>query len=705
MNESKKVGRPARRRRSIRKFRRYSISSPAALERPEEEILESLEEQPPAALDESRVSDSQPDIGSPELVEPAFDESGPEVRGQSEEQVIEDSTIELLDDDADTGQIRVALDEEDAKTDPRIDLLSLNRGVEEARGEKPRDDELSGAGSANRLSSTPPSEPRDSSIPSESSVKRTRVISIPPDEPSPQIQARGNQEAEAVEQSDGVAGEELLPDLEIPETNLEEIEALEGGEAEGFEDERLRGVRVAQADISAEQGEWADEQLGAEIEQSADEQRFTADSPMPQIEEAIESEDEEKEELTEADLERAIEWDLSLEEDAVADEEPIDEIDQSDLIESTESPEAAPERASHMTITEPNDDGSIEPERTPLDFAARLSPPPAPPETKTKRISVKPPPHPTGNAQPAPSSASSQTGERAVSTTNREEHKSQARPIKAPRPWWESFFSEDYLRTVMPPSPPQVSRQCDFILESLGLERGSTILDVGCGLGLHAVELTVRGYLVVGLDLSLPMVTRAAEEAQYRGLKINFLHADIRQIEFDGAFDAVICMGTTFGFFDDESNRDVLSRLHGALKAGGKLLLDVVNRDFAIRSQPNLVWFQGDDCVCMEESEFNYSTSRLHVKRTVMQEDGRQSDSEYSIRLYSLHELYALLRQEGFRVMEVSGQEATRGLFFGMNAPRVLILAMRTNQRPSLHDAIKWNSRKSKKPNADNENT
>jgi len=41
------------------------------------------------------------------------------------------------------------------------------------------------------------------------------------------------------------------------------------------------------------------------------------------------------------------------------------------------------------------------------------------------------------------------------------------------------------------------------------------------------------------------------------------LHADIREIAFDGAFDAVICMGTTFGFFDDEANRDVLARLHG----------------------------------------------------------------------------------------------------------------------------------------------
>lgn len=253
--------------------------------------------------------------------------------------------------------------------------------------------------------------------------------------------------------------------------------------------------------------------------------------------------------------------------------------------------------------------------------------------------------------------------------------------VKRPPPWWKTFFSDDYLRSVLPPTPLQVKRQCDFVESVLGLPRGATILDVGCGTGLQAIELTERGYLVVGLDLSLPMITRAAEEAQYRNLRINFLHTDIREIQFEGAFDAVICLGTTFGFFDDDSNRNVLGRLRDALKPGGRLLLDVVNRDYVIRSQPNLVWFQGDGCVCMEESELNYFTSRLQVKRTMMHEDGRQTDAEYSLRLYSLHEIGQLLNPLGFRVIEVSGQPATRGVFFGTDSARIIALAERRVQK------------------------
>lgn len=278
-----------------------------------------------------------------------------------------------------------------------------------------------------------------------------------------------------------------------------------------------------------------------------------------------------------------------------------------------------------------------------------------------------PPPPPTVAAKKAAAAAASAP---------------QQKSEKKKRAWWEVLFSDDYVRMLPRPSAATVAKQVSFMETSLGIKRGDAVLDVGCGLGQHALEFARRGYLVVALDLALSMITRAAEEAQQRGLRINFLHKDIRDIGFEGTFDAIICVGTTFGFFDDEQNRNVLSRLAHALKPGGRLLLDVVNRDFVIGSQPNLVWFEGEGCVVMEESDFNFYSSRLNVKRTMMREDGRQSDSEYSIRLYSVHELGQLLKQTGFTIKEVSGQEATRGLFFGAQSTRVIMLAERkTNTR------------------------
>lgn len=251
------------------------------------------------------------------------------------------------------------------------------------------------------------------------------------------------------------------------------------------------------------------------------------------------------------------------------------------------------------------------------------------------------------------------------------------------RKWWEEFFNDDYFRTVPLPQPKTVAAQATFIAARLGLRPGSAILDVGCGLGLHAVELTKLGYTVVGLDLSLPMLSRAADEAQDHGLKINFIQGDMREMQFESMFDAVISWGTTFGYFDDDQNRQVVERLHRALKPGGLLLLDVVNRDYVVRSTPNSAWFQGDGCVVMEETTTNYINSRLTVKRQVMLDDGRQNETLYTIRLYSLHELGQILHQRGFRVVEVSGREATPAVFFGADSPRMIIVAERRVDVPS----------------------
>ena len=77
----------------------------------------------------------------------------------------------------------------------------------------------------------------------------------------------------------------------------------------------------------------------------------------------------------------------------------------------------------------------------------------------------------------------------------------------------------------------------------------------------------------------------------------------------------------------------------------------------------------------MDEMQIDFITSRMKVKRTLMMDDGRTKEIEYSIRVYALHELGKMLHDNGFRVAEVSGRTATPGVFFGCESPRTLILA------------------------------
>ena len=243
------------------------------------------------------------------------------------------------------------------------------------------------------------------------------------------------------------------------------------------------------------------------------------------------------------------------------------------------------------------------------------------------------------------------------------------------RPWWEELFNDDFIRTMARVTDSQISAEVDYIEESLAVAKGAMLLDIACGTGRHAIELTRRGYKVVGFDLSLPMLAKAAEEAQDRGQKLNFVQGDMREMTFEDTFDGIYCWNTSFGFFEEDKNAQVIQRVHKALKKGGQFVLEVGNRDYMIRQAPSLAWFEGDGCICMDEMSIDWITSRMRVKRTMMMDDGRTKEIDYSVRIYSLHELGKILHEAGFRVAEVSGRTATPGVFFGNESPRTMILA------------------------------
>lgn len=297
----------------------------------------------------------------------------------------------------------------------------------------------------------------------------------------------------------------------------------------------------------------------------------------------------------------------------------------------------------------------------PPDDPGVLAPPRLPTDTGPASESKAPPPPPP--RRPSPPKRGDSARPRARRTLK--------------RPWWEDIFGEDFSRAVPRLSDDQVAREVDFIEESLGVAKGGVVLDLGCGSGQHAVDLASRGYGVVGYDLSVYQLALAADVAQERDQKINFLHGDMREMAFEAMFDGIYCWNTSFGYFEEEKNAAVAERIFRALKPGGMFLIDVANRDFAAMYSPSSLWYEGDSCVCMDDMSVDFITSRLRVKRSVIFDDGRARECTYSIRLYSLHELGKLLHDVGFRVAEASGHPSTPGVFFGELSPRLIVLAQK----------------------------
>jgi SAM-dependent methyltransferase len=290
-------------------------------------------------------------------------------------------------------------------------------------------------------------------------------------------------------------------------------------------------------------------------------------------------------------------------------------------------------------------------------------PPPPPPSGEHRRHAPPTPPPPLKKGPPPQASVSTPPGGKSRDPRG--------------KPWFVDLFDEDYLRTLPFLTPQATQAEAEFVIETMGLSPGAQLLDVGCGYGRHAMELAARGYHVVGLDLSTPLLVRGGEEAHRRNLTINFVRGDMRELDFDAQFDGAYCLFSTFGYFDDETNKKALVNIARALRPGGRVLVEILNRDYVIADLPTRVWWEGDGCVVLEEVDLNYFSSRIQVNRSVVFDDGRQLEQEISLRAYSLHEVGKLMHAAGFRVLEVSGGYQTRGRFFGNQSRHIIVLAER----------------------------
>ena len=363
-----------------------------------------------------------------------------------------------------------------------------------------------------------------------------------------------------------------------------------------------------------------------------------------------------------------------VEEDLLIDDTPPP----TPIIEITRTPPPAPPAAAVMATPAPVPMVESVPPRT----AARPpAPPPVPPPAPPSVI-ISPALGPPAGPPPAALSAIllpelpvDISGGTPIGAWP--EALSQRTRKKRLRPWFEEVFDEDYLRTLPFMTAEQTLREVAFIKDALSPPEDGHILDVACGYGRHAIELSQRGLRVTGLDLSLPLLIRAADESQRRSLSVNFVHADMREMAFDTQFDGAYCMLSSFGYFDEETNLKVAASVCKALRPGARFLVDTINRDYIVGDLPTRVWWEGDGCVVLEEVDFNFHTSRVNIRRSVVFQDGRQVEQDISIRAYSLHEMGKMMRQAGFRVLDVSGSLATKGHFFGATSRNLLMVCER----------------------------
>lgn len=225
------------------------------------------------------------------------------------------------------------------------------------------------------------------------------------------------------------------------------------------------------------------------------------------------------------------------------------------------------------------------------------------------------------------------------------------RIVERPWDWWAYQF-----RVVHRSGIPGISRWdddlVDLIVQVLDLAPGDRILDLACGSGEHAVRLARHGLDVVGIDIAPSLIEHCRQQAAGQPWRTWFEGGDMRQLAYEGEFDALVMLSGSFGFFDDATNRDVLSRVACALKPGGRMLIDVFDPPSMVVRPPRRTWSQYGGGFALNHTWWEPETCTYVNEYLFIDGEGvlNTAAEPERIRVYSLPEWRAMYTAAGLEM-------------------------------------------------------
>jgi len=196
-------------------------------------------------------------------------------------------------------------------------------------------------------------------------------------------------------------------------------------------------------------------------------------------------------------------------------------------------------------------------------------------------------------------------------------------------------------------------------------DRCELVLDLACGTGSLAIELSRLGYDVIAADGSPEMLSCACAKAQNETNPPLFLCQDMTELDLYGSVDAAICMLDSLNHLAELSQiAEVFRRLYNFVSPGGLFIFDMNTpyKHAEILSGQTFV-FEHKDCLALWRNSladekgtvdisldfFERSPSGLYIRE-------KEEFSEYS---YNTSDIVSLLEKFGFELLEMYGDYNT----------------------------------------------
>jgi SAM-dependent methyltransferase len=225
------------------------------------------------------------------------------------------------------------------------------------------------------------------------------------------------------------------------------------------------------------------------------------------------------------------------------------------------------------------------------------------------------------------------------------------------RRWYEELFA-NYAKTYDTESfTTGTLGEVDFLEKEFDGDKTKSILDIGCGTGRHAIELTRRGYSITGIDLSASQLEKARQKAKEAGVQVKWLQLNACSLPFKNEFDFAImlCEGGFSLQETDALNFRILEGAERALRSPGKLIFSALNALYPLYHNLKDFLNGAPTGVKTNTCTFDPMTFRDYATITFTDDDGKTTTLETDERYYVPSEISWYLASLGFKKSSIHG--------------------------------------------------
>lgn len=221
--------------------------------------------------------------------------------------------------------------------------------------------------------------------------------------------------------------------------------------------------------------------------------------------------------------------------------------------------------------------------------------------------------------------------------------------------WYEDFFQGINCEIWENAIPPEWTKQeVDFLVSELNLQQGQHILDLPCGFGRHAIELSKRGFIITGIDISQTFIKRLTEKINLQGLNIKAIQADILAVNLNETFSGAVCLGNSFGYFNSDKMKLFVEKVAASLETGAKF---IINSGMIAESiLPNFSNYRKNNSytvgnITMDVTNIYNVEDSYMISNLLYTKEGKTEEHSFKHYVFTLGEVKRLLKSYGLHTI------------------------------------------------------